>query len=220
MDKQKQLTTIENMKRGGSDRNIIVVKDFLTPSEVDRIRTVLTEDDWQPGTPTSYANPDPIADFIELESVITAIENIASYQFGANIQRYDDTGRFNRWEIGDLLERHSDSAASPRDGSIDVSQFLGSGIAAPPPVIMYSSVVYLNDDYEGGELWFPKQDYKTKPAPGTLILFPATIMYPHEVAEITSGNKYTYSLFLSDATIIEVFLQVFKLAESVNGENK
>jgi predicted 2-oxoglutarate/Fe(II)-dependent dioxygenase YbiX len=220
MDKQKQLTTIENMKRGGSDRNIIIVKDFLTPSEVNRIRTVLTEDDWQPGTPTSYANPDPIADFIELESVITAIENIASYQFGANIQRYDDTGRFNRWEIGDSLERHSDSAASPRDGSIDVSQFLGSGIAAPPPVIMYSSVVYLNEDYEGGELWFPKQDYRTKPATGTLILFPATIMYPHEVAEITGGNKYTYSLFLSDATIIEVFLQVFKLAESVHGEKK
>ena len=220
MDKQKQLTTIKNMTRGGSDRNIIVVKDFLTPSQVEKIRVAITEDDWQPGSPTSYADPDPIADFIELESVIATIESLASYEFGANIQRYDDTGRFNRWKQGDSLERHCDSAATPRDGSVDVSQFLGSGIAAPPPVIMYSSIIYLNNDYRGGELWFPKQDYRTKPEPGTLILFPATCMYPHDVAEITDGYKYTYSLFLSDATIADVFLQVFRLAEAASEKIK
>lgn len=220
MDKQKQLTTIKNMNRGGSDRNIIVVKDFLGFDEVDKIRTALTEDDWQPGSPTSYIDPDPIADFIELESTIAEIESLASYEFGANIQRYDDTGMFNRWKKGDSLERHCDSAATPRDGSVDVSQFLGSGIAAPPPVIMYSSIIYLNNDYSGGELWFPKQDYKTKPEPGTLILFPATCMYPHDVAEITDGYRYTYSLFLSDATLADVFLQVFRLAEATNEEIK
>jgi hypothetical protein len=220
MDKQKQLTTIENMNRGGSDRNIIVVKDFLSFDEVNKICVALAEDDWQPGSPTAYADPDLIADFIELESMIAAIESLASYEFGANIQRYDDTGRFNRWKIGDSLGRSIDSAATPRDGSVDVSQFLASEIAAPPPVILYSSVIYLNNDYRGGELWFPKQDYKTKPEPGTLILFPATCMYPYEVEEITDGYKYTYSLFLSDATIADVFLQVFKLAEAANGESK
>ena len=220
MDKQKQLTTIKNMQRGGSDRNIIVVKDFLGFDEVDKIRVALTEDDWQPASPTSYIDPDPIADFIELESMIAAIESLASYEFGANIQRYDDTGRFNRWKIGDSLDRHFDSGVAAKDGSIDISQFLGSGIVAPPPVILYSSIIYLNNDYRGGELWFPKQDYKTKPEPGTLILFPATCMYPHEVAEITDGYKYTYSLFLSDATIADVFLQAFRLAEAANKEIK
>jgi predicted 2-oxoglutarate/Fe(II)-dependent dioxygenase YbiX len=54
-----------------------------------------------------------------------------------------------------------------------------------------SSVMYLNDDYEGGELWFPNFDLKIKPDYGDIILFPSTYIYAHAALPVISGTKYS-----------------------------
>jgi predicted 2-oxoglutarate/Fe(II)-dependent dioxygenase YbiX len=53
-----------------------------------------------------------------------------------------------------------------------------------------SSVMYLNDDYEGGELWFPFIDVTFKPSYGDIIFFPSTYIYAHASKPVTSGIKY------------------------------
>lgn len=53
-----------------------------------------------------------------------------------------------------------------------------------------SSVMYLNDDYEGGELWFPYLDVKAKPKIGDIFLFPSTYIYAHASLPVLSGVKY------------------------------
>jgi hypothetical protein len=53
-----------------------------------------------------------------------------------------------------------------------------------------SSVMYLNDDYEGGELWFPFIDVTFKPSYGDIIFFPSTYIYAHASKAVTSGVKY------------------------------
>jgi Rps23 Pro-64 3,4-dihydroxylase Tpa1-like proline 4-hydroxylase len=52
-----------------------------------------------------------------------------------------------------------------------------------------SCLLYLNDDYEGGELYFPVQDLKIKPKAGDMILFPSGFEYPHASLPITKGTK-------------------------------
>lgn len=54
-----------------------------------------------------------------------------------------------------------------------------------------SSVMYLNDDYEGGELWFPNLDLKIKPEYGDIVLFPSTYIYAHAALPVKSGIKYS-----------------------------
>lgn len=54
-----------------------------------------------------------------------------------------------------------------------------------------SAVSYLNDDYEGGELYFRLQDLNVKPTAGDLYLFPSNFMYPHQAKVVTSGVKYS-----------------------------
>ncbi|MDA0345667.1 MAG: 2OG-Fe(II) oxygenase [Proteobacteria bacterium] len=54
-----------------------------------------------------------------------------------------------------------------------------------------SSVVYLNDDYEGGELWFPYLDLKWKPSKGDMVFFPSTYIYAHASLPVTNGIKYS-----------------------------
>lgn len=52
-----------------------------------------------------------------------------------------------------------------------------------------SAILYLNDDYEGGELHFPRHDLKIKPKAGDVILFPSNFEYPHASLIITKGTK-------------------------------
>ena len=198
------------------------MKNFLSPEEVDVFLQNVRTQEWRrrKGSPAAYSDPDIVAGRVGLEEKIYLIEKIASYEYGTNAQRYDDTGLFNKWSPGDKLEAHFSSGISFETGTADVEMFVASDIVKPPPAIMYSSTIYLNDDYEGGETRFPKQNYKTKPEPGTLIMFPATCMYPHEVKEVTSGVRYTYSLFLSDASIADVFLQMLSLVRSLTQNNK
>jgi hypothetical protein len=54
-----------------------------------------------------------------------------------------------------------------------------------------SSVGYLNDDYEGGELYFDKLNLKIKPKAGDLYLFPSSYVYSHAAMPVTSGTKYS-----------------------------
>jgi hypothetical protein len=54
-----------------------------------------------------------------------------------------------------------------------------------------SLVGYLNDDYEGGELYFRLQDLNIKPQAGDLYVFPSTYMYPHRAMPVHSGVKYS-----------------------------
>jgi len=53
-----------------------------------------------------------------------------------------------------------------------------------------SSVMYLNDGYEGGELWFPYIDLTLKPEYGDIVLFPSTYIYSHASLPVKSGTKY------------------------------
>jgi hypothetical protein len=59
-----------------------------------------------------------------------------------------------------------------------------------------SAVLYLNDNYEGGELYFPDQDVRIKPSAGSIVVFPSTDPFSHQSEKIISGEKYISSVFL------------------------
>jgi predicted 2-oxoglutarate/Fe(II)-dependent dioxygenase YbiX len=54
-----------------------------------------------------------------------------------------------------------------------------------------SGVIYLNDDYEGGEIEFTRHGLKIKPQAGDIILFPSNFIYEHASCEVFSGTKYS-----------------------------
>lgn len=54
-----------------------------------------------------------------------------------------------------------------------------------------SLVAYVNDDYEGGEIYFRLQNLKIKPEAGDLFIFPSNFMYPHQAMPVHSGTKYS-----------------------------
>lgn len=53
-----------------------------------------------------------------------------------------------------------------------------------------SSIYYINDDYEGGELLFPRFGITYKPKANQAIFFPSTYVYNHSVNPVISGTRY------------------------------
>jgi len=57
---------------------------------------------------------------------------------------------------------------------------------------MFAAVGYLNDDYEGGEIYFPEIDKSIKPKAGMLVAFHCGPKHRHGV-RATSGNALRYT---------------------------
>jgi hypothetical protein len=53
-----------------------------------------------------------------------------------------------------------------------------------------SVVHYLNDNYTGGEINFPRFNINFKPKANDLLLFPSTYVYNHSVSPIIKGERY------------------------------
>lgn len=54
-----------------------------------------------------------------------------------------------------------------------------------------ATLIYLNDNYSGGEVFFPDHGISIKPEPGDLVCFPDTPDFVHGVQPIVSGIRYT-----------------------------
>jgi Rps23 Pro-64 3,4-dihydroxylase Tpa1-like proline 4-hydroxylase len=54
-----------------------------------------------------------------------------------------------------------------------------------------STAYYLNDNYEGGEINFPRFNISYKPKANELLIFPSTYVYNHSVSEVTDGTRYS-----------------------------
>lgn len=61
-----------------------------------------------------------------------------------------------------------------------------------------SAILYLNDNYEGGELEFVNFGIKIKPQAGMLILFPSNYAYSHIAHPVISGTKYAIVTWIHD----------------------
>jgi 2OG-Fe(II) oxygenase superfamily len=55
----------------------------------------------------------------------------------------------------------------------------------------YTGLVYLNDNFTGGELVFPDRDVVIIPKPGLLVGFPSNHKFVHAVPKVLSGKRYS-----------------------------
>jgi predicted 2-oxoglutarate/Fe(II)-dependent dioxygenase YbiX len=53
-----------------------------------------------------------------------------------------------------------------------------------------STTFYLNENYEGGEIIFPRFNVKYKPKKNELLVFPSTFVYNHSVSPVLEGERY------------------------------
>jgi hypothetical protein len=61
---------------------------------------------------------------------------------------------------------------------------------SPAATRRISTVYYINDNYSGGEINFPRFGIKLKPQANQMILFPSSFIYNHSVNPVEDGTRY------------------------------
>lgn len=98
-----------------------------------------------------------------------------------------------KWNTGQYQHPHADKELHKYEkwgGSPEVE-----GKPNDFPYYDIAGLFYLNDDYEGGELYFPEQGIQFKPKAGAAYFFPGDKNYIHGVTEITAGTRFTCPFF-------------------------
>jgi hypothetical protein len=93
-----------------------------------------------------------------------------------------NTSHAQKWDVGGFASPHSDN-----------SDFEGNPNAFE--INKYVGILYLNGNYEGGELFFRDHGISFKPEAYSYICFPGGIENIHGVEEITKGTRYTMVSF-------------------------
>jgi hypothetical protein len=91
-----------------------------------------------------------------------------------------------RWLPGQFQKPHADKELHEGSDAGEPNDFPNYDIA---------SLFYLNDDYDGGELYFPLQGIQFKPKRGAAYFFPGDMNYTHGVRPVKSGNRFTSPFF-------------------------
>jgi hypothetical protein len=94
------------------------------------------------------------------------------YPFAArNLKGKSDKMSVLKYEDSGYLPEHTDHGSSSRTLSV---------------------VLYLNDNYDGGEINFPnlKNSVRVKPEAGSIIFFPSNFVFVHSVSEVSNGIRY------------------------------
>ena len=87
-----------------------------------------------------------------------------------------------KWTSGTEQQPHADKQ-------------LNDGSPNPFPDYDLNSLIYYNDDFEGGELYYPEHDIVIKPEPGLAVAHPGDIHFLHGVKRIISGERWTTPSF-------------------------
>jgi hypothetical protein len=93
-----------------------------------------------------------------------------------DIYEYTGFNTIYRSVVGQAMKTHSDSGLGPK--------------------FKYGVVLYLNDDYLGGEIFYPNIGLEFKPEAYSLVLHPAHEAYRHGVKEVSSGTRYSMTSFI------------------------
>lgn len=83
-----------------------------------------------------------------------------------------------KWNTGGAVDPHSD--ISDLEGNLNTNS-----------TNKFTVILYLNDDYQGGELYFTQHDIKIKPKAGSIVTFPGDHTNIHGVSEVLNNIRYT-----------------------------
>lgn len=191
---------------GSSSSNIVELENFMTAEEVDFLENaaknltiwdvtqshvnengtvVYDADYWKDrvcSAPSLNKNDPNIVPVIQ--GLVKRLRPIIEDFFKVKVRPTGQT--IVKWNPGQYQHPHADK---------ELHSGPDAGLPNDFPYYDISSLFYINDDYEGGELYFPYQDIQFKPKRGSAYFFPGDMNYVHGVTEVLNGLRYTCPFF-------------------------
>ena len=162
-------------------KNIHLIEDFISKEDLEYIQEFIKNGKFVASQYDRHEFPLEGLDFTNdphliemIHSYTDRIQEILEKTFECELERSEIAG-LTKYAPGSQLNEHADKiCVSWRD---------------------VSNVLYYNDDYTGGEIFFSQYDLVMKPKAGSLLIFPAGANYQHGVNPVKTGNRYVTSTF-------------------------
>jgi hypothetical protein len=176
---------------------LICVKNFLTKDELDSVNNIVfkaSQEDWEHHYLSS------VLQFCMLKFGRDDVDNlIAEGKFEITQGWADKTLSLYDQDIWRPFYNRLSAMLTHCDPSLALSG-ISTVQRLPPgtelkthvdqhtdPSIRYATIIYLNDDYNAGEIFFKNLNITLKPKPGDLLFFPGNDEYEHGVRHVTDG---------------------------------
>lgn len=191
---------------GDSPENIVSLEDFMTDEEVKSLNDFIRNATEWDKTETHY-NEDGVviydssywdhrvATFPTIERQDKSIPDVIMGMVARlkievdkffSVDAKPTSPAIVRWLPGQLQMPHADKELHEGENRGKPNDF---------PYYDIAGLFYINDDYEGGELYFPNQGIQFKPKAGSAYFFPGDMNYIHGVTPIKSGIRYVVPFF-------------------------
>lgn len=185
-------TPTEFGDKGFIKEDVVIYNNFLTPEECETLVKVF-EDEEQPWSMSAFFESygmsimpeDPILEryglprdyFGKLADRLHKVVEDAHERPVKNVSSHAQ-----KWQVGAFAPFHSDNT----DMEGNWSAWEKSKLVC---------LLYINDDYEGGELDFRDHDISIKPVAGQLITFPGGFHNIHQVLPVKGSTRHTIGAF-------------------------
>lgn len=186
---------------------ILIVHDFITEEEENEYFKIInsaTEEDWQGWYTNNLKN------FCLQKFGRDDVENlVAEGKFEITSNWHDKNLEFIDNPINHKVTKRLQDIIKTSDQKLVCSGFYfiqrmyeGVELVAhtdeyTDPSIKYASIIYIHDDYNGGEIFWPNVDVQIKPKPRDLLLFPGNDEFHHGVRHVLNGpTRYVLPSFI------------------------
>jgi hypothetical protein len=194
--------------------NVTLVKSFLSKEEVEEIFNIiskLSQEDWE----KEYLNQLPA--FCMEKFGRSDVDNlVAEGKFEITQNWKDKNYNISNHKICRTIQERLSILVDSADKTIHLSGFatiqrMQEGVELKAhtdqhtdPAIRHAAILYLNDDYEAGELFFSNKGLELKPKPGDLVIFPGTDEFNHGVRHVKPGPiRYVIVGFIKEKNFYE-----------------
>jgi hypothetical protein len=169
---------------GKSEDNIVIVDDFLSKEYLHILNSFIKTKPVSKNKDFDYLskktfkdeNPEVFKIFVDLEKEIPKYINSYLERFSIRVaEKPLSNMNFVSRIPNTKMEEHFD--------------YMPAEASNGHPLAHMTSLIYLNDDYDGGEIFFPEQYTVYKPNAGSLVIFPSN--YLHGVLECTGNSRHS-----------------------------
>ena len=170
-----------------------LVKGVLTPAQCEAYRNWIEEyavsDAFRPGYRLSSVNLTDL--YNEKNSFLQPLRVILGKVEKYFRDNYDIKYTFDMKRLyGNIMDTGAQNPAHDDDGD----HYEGK----PSVELHYSSILMLNSDYEGGELYFQHHGLDVKLEEGDLIMFRGNAENLHGVHTVKEGRRFNFIFFFRD----------------------
>lgn len=177
---------------------VLVIKNFMNKDEIDTILEVIEktpEEDW------SIEYRKSLSRFCMEKFGRDDVENLVAEGKYEVTQGWDDKNLdIGNLKISSILQSRLGTLLSKADNTLELAGFgtmqrMQEGVELKAhtdqhtdPSIKYAAILYINDDYVDGTLFFKnKEGSDLRPTPGSLLIFPGNEEFEHGVRHVGKG---------------------------------